>query len=92
METPIYTSNALRYLPDALGIVGVVLVLSYYFLLQTGKCQANSLAFSMGNFVGSILLLISLWFSWNIASVSIELAWCLISLFGIIRYFRGSNR
>lgn len=92
METPIYTANLLCYLPDALGIVGVVLVLWYYFLLQAGKCQANSLAFSMGNFIGSILLLISLWFSWNVASVSIELAWCLISFFGIIRYFRGSTR
>jgi len=79
--------EGINLLPDFLGICGVGLVLFYYFLLQIGKCASDSLSFSIGNFIGSILLLISLWFNWNTASVLIEVAWLFISLFGVFKYF-----
>lgn len=75
------------FLPDIVGIIGVCLVLWYYFLLQIGKCASDSLGFSLGNLMGSILLLISLWFNWNISSVLIEIAWFFISVYGIVKYF-----
>lgn len=75
------------FIPDVLGIFGVLIILWYYFLLQVGKCAANSLGFSIGNLVGAVFLLISLWYSWNLSSVIIEIAWCLISAYGIIRYY-----
>lgn len=75
------------FIPDVLGILGVLIILWYYFLLQLGKCAAHNLGFSVGNFVGAILLLISLWYNWNLASVIIEIAWCLISAYGIVRYY-----
>lgn len=80
-------TNIIDLLPDAIGILGVVVILWYYFLLQLGKCNADSLSFSVGNLVGAVLLLISLWYSWNLASVIIEVVWCLISLYGIIKYY-----
>lgn len=73
--------------PDILGTIGVVIILWYYFLLQIGKCSSESLSFSVANFIGSILLLISLWFSWNLASVIIEIAWLVISFYGIVKYY-----
>jgi hypothetical protein len=79
------------FIPDVLGIVGVLIILWYYFLLQVGKCAASSLRFSVGNFVGAILLLISLWYNWNLSSVIIEIAWCLISAYGIVRYYSHSK-
>ena len=86
-----YSSKNLFYftpfIPDVLGILGVLIILWYYFLLQLGKCAAHNLGFSVGNFVGAILLLISLWYNWNLASVIIEIAWCLISAYGIARYY-----
>lgn len=82
--------DLIDFLPDAIGICGVILVLWYYFLLQIGKCASDSLSFSVGNLVGSILLLISLWFNWNIASVLIEIAWLFISVFGIVKFFHRS--
>jgi hypothetical protein len=84
------SANFIEFMPDLLGIIGVLLVLWYYFLLQIGKCTSNSLGFSVGNFIGSILLLISLGFNWNLASVIIEIAWLLISLYGIIKYYTRS--
>lgn len=74
------------FIPDILGILGVLIILVYYFLLQVGKCTANSLGFSIGNFIGAILILVSLWDHWNLASVVIEIAWCLISIYGIFKY------
>lgn len=81
-------SDFTPFIPDILGILGVLIILVYYFLLQVGKCTANNRSFSIGNFIGSILMLVSLWYNWNLASVVIEVAWCLISTYGIIRYFK----
>ncbi len=79
------------FIPDVLGILGVLIILFDYFLLQIGKYAVSNLSFSVGNFIGSILLLISLWYNWNLASVVIEIAWCLISAYGIFRYYFRSK-
>ncbi len=71
---------------DYIGLLGVVLVLVCYFLLQFGFLSLKSFTFSFLNFVGSILLLFSLMYHWNLASVVIEVVWLLISLFGVIRF------
>ena len=80
-------SDFLPDLVDIIGLVGVVIILWYYFLLQIGKCSSNSLIFSVANFVGAILILISLVFNWNLSSVVIEVAWLLISLYGVYHYY-----
>lgn len=79
-------AKLLEHFPDILGILGVILILWYYILLQLEKCAPESLAFSMANWIGSILILISLWFSWNLASVIVEIAWFFISLYGVLKY------
>jgi hypothetical protein len=73
------------HLPNILGLFGVSLIVWYYFLLQIDKIPASSFSFSFANFIGSCLMLISLWFNWNLASVVIEVFWMLISLYGIYR-------
>lgn len=69
-----------------LGILGVVFVLFAYFLIQLGKLSSRAFLYSMMNFIGSILILISLYFTPNIPSVVIEVAWLLISAMGLVRY------
>lgn len=79
-------SNNVRVtLPDILGMIGVALELWFYMLLHLGKCAAQSLSFSLGNFIGSGLILISLVFSWNFPSFVIEVTWLLISLYGVYK-------
>ena len=85
-----FTEFMNEYLPDILGMIGVFLVLWYYCLLQIGKCSAKSLGFSIANLVGSLLILFSLWFNWNLAAVIMEIAWILTSFYGIVNYFRPS--
>ncbi len=78
-------SDIVTNLPDILGMTGVAIILWYYFLLQVGKAQAESFSFSFANLVGSALVLVSLWFNWNLSSVVIEIAWLLISLCATVR-------
>jgi len=78
-------SDIITNLPDILGMTGVAIILWYYFLLQVGKAQAESFSFSLANLLGSALVLVSLWFNWNLSSVVIEIAWFLISLCATVR-------
>ena len=68
-----------------IGIVGVVLTLVAYLLLSIGKWQADTLRYQLFNFVGSLLILVSLYFYWNLSSALIEIAWVMISMIGIYR-------
>lgn len=68
---------------NVIGMIGVVMVLVAYLLLQVDKLSQDSVIFSLSNFVGSILILVSLYFTWNLASGVIEIAWLIISTFGL---------
>lgn len=70
-----------------IGIFGVIIILIWYFLLQIEKCKATDLSFSLANAVGSICLLYSLMYDWNLPTVIIEIVWLMISIFGIVKYF-----
>ncbi len=72
--------------PDIIGMVGALLVVFAYALLQLEKMASNSLAYSLINLIGSLLLLYSLYFNWNMPSVLIEIFWLFISWFGLIKW------
>jgi len=74
---------------DILGISGVVIILIAYLFLQLGKLSVLDWRYSAANAIGAILILISLFFSFNLASFIIEVAWLLISLFGLFRAFQN---
>lgn len=70
---------------DAVGIIGVILLLIAYYLLSTNKMSSQSLSYQYYNLFGAIFILYSLLFNWNTASFLIETAWIGISLIGIYR-------
>ena len=72
---------------NTIGTVGVGLILITYFLLQTERLQSGQLLYSILNFLGSGMILISLFHEFNFPSFVVELAWVLISGFGIARWF-----
>ena len=72
---------------DLLGIIGVVLILATYMLLQLGKQSATSFLYSATNGLGASLILVSLIYDFNLSAFIIEAFWLLISLYGIVRYF-----
>ncbi len=78
-------------LHDLIGNIGVGLILVTYLLLQMGKIASESIWYSLANVLGSVLVAISLIYDFNLSAFVIEVAWALISLIGIGRYFWGSS-
>lgn len=74
---------------DAVGMFGVTLVLTAFYLINTNKLTSFNMGYQSLNLIGSILLLFSLCFHVNRASVAIEIAWISISLMGMFRILRA---
>jgi hypothetical protein len=74
---------------DILGTAGVAMIIITYVLLQTGRLQSTQLSYSLLNAVGAALILISLYYSFNLSAFIVEAFWLIISVYGIIRYFAG---
>jgi hypothetical protein len=77
---------------NIIGTIGVIVLLITYFLLQTERLAAHSLSYSLLNFTGSAMILISLLFDFNLPSFFVEVAWSFVSLMGILRWFRKYRR
>ena len=77
---------------NPVGIVGVALILIAYFFLSTGRWIADSFKYQVLNFIGAWLILYSLLFHWNLASVTIEIAWIIISVVGMVRAYRAISK
>jgi hypothetical protein len=75
-------------LHDAVGMVGVGLIMLMYILLQTGRTTADRPSFSAGNAAGAAMILYSLAFDFNFSAALIEGLWLLISLYGVWRSLR----
>jgi hypothetical protein len=74
------------FITNIVGTIGVFFCLLGYFLLQCEKIDARSLSFSLYNLFGSLMILFSLLYDWNLPAVLIEAAWAVISLLGLARF------
>ncbi len=73
---------------NSVGTMGVILCIAIFLLLQTGHIRAEQLTYSLVNLIGSLLILFSLCFAWNLSAAMIEIAWSLISFYGLLRWYR----
>ena len=73
---------------DFIGLIGVVLIVVSYLLLQLEKLRANDLAYSLLNAIGASLIVLTLLVNFNLPALLMEVFWVLISCLGIYRYFR----
>lgn len=73
---------------DWIGLLGTLLVLAAFFLLQAGRLHGNGLAYQLLNLFGAGAILVSLWGNFNISVFLLEAAWMAVSLYGIARSFR----
>ena len=77
----------MRGAPTEVGVFGVILILVAYFLLQWGKLRPGGFVYSLLNLIGALGILYSLFFEWNLSAVLMEIAWILISIYGLVRCF-----
>lgn len=75
---------------DWTGLIGVGLVLIAYFLLQAHKLSGQGYTYQVMNLLGAFGILLSLIFgTFNLSAFLQELAWFLISVYGIVRGVRA---
>ncbi len=76
------------HLSDIIGIIGVTFVLITYFLLQFDRIDSKGFWYSFLNLFGAILIMYSLFFTWNLASAVIEVFWIAISIYGVWKWYK----
>ena len=73
---------------DGIGLIGVVLVMGAYLMLQLEKLRSTDLSYSVLNAIGASLIVASLYVNFNLSAMLMEVFWVLISFIGIGRHFR----
>lgn len=76
---------------DLIGIVGVIMILLCYSLVQFEKLDVKSVSYSFYNALGAGLILISLIVDFNLSAFIIESFWVLISIIGIYKAHKRSD-
>ncbi len=75
--------------PDAIGLVGALLVCAAYFMVSRRTVDPESAGYQLMNLAGAALLLVSLWFRPNPGAILIEVIWAGIALMALVRVLRG---
>ena len=70
---------------DIGGVIGVLMMLFAYAAAQLHRLDPTKAPSLILNFVGSSLVLASLFQKFNLAAALMEGAWALVALFGLIR-------
>lgn len=76
----------------AIGMFGVLVVISAYALLATGKLAASDVRYQWLNVVGTAGILISLIAQWNMAAFIANSAWITIGIVALLRIYRARGR
>ena len=74
-------------LTDALGLTGSIAIAVTYFANLQGLVKTEGWLYSLLNFTGAALILLSLYWTWNLPAAVMEGFWALISAYGLIRAF-----
>ncbi len=74
---------------DLLGGLGVASILAAYGLLQLGRMRAEDLGYSILNWLGAALVLVSLSREFNLSAAVLESTWLVMSTIGIARWYRS---
>ena len=78
-------------IPDLIGYTGVALLIVTYAMLQLDKIDPKGFWYSFNNMIVAMLVTVSLLYTMNKASMVIEVFWFIISVCGIIMYYKRRN-
>jgi len=78
-------------IPDVIGLIGVILLITTYGLLQFDKIDPKGFWYSFNNMIVAILVTVSLYYTFNLASMVIEVFWFSLSVYGVVMYYKRRN-
>ena len=84
-------SDSLDTLFTSIGILGMLIILFAYFMLQLTRWQPHAPRYLCANILGSLCLIASLIWSWNLPLFLLQCTWILISGYGLIKYYKDSK-
>ena len=73
---------------DLVGVIGSLMICAAYWAVSAGRVAADNFKFQSANLVGSILLLISLYYRPNPGAIVIEVLWFVIAVAALYRILR----
>lgn len=77
---------------DIVGLLGTLMILAAYFLLQAGRLPGNGLPYQLLNLFGAAAILATLLGTFNLSVFLLEAAWIAVSAFGIFRTLQARRR
>ena len=77
---------------DWVGLLGTVMILGGFALLQAGKLSGTGLFYQLLNLFGAAGVLASLLGTFNLSVFLLEAAWMVVSLYGIGRSFKARSK
>lgn len=72
-------------LAPVIGLAGVAIVLVAYALLATGRMSNDDWRYPVINIIGTLGIVVSLYYQWNLPSMVAQLVWIAISIVGLMR-------
>ncbi len=77
---------------DWVGLLGTVMILGGFALLQAGKLSGTGLVYQLLNLFGAGGVLVSLLGTFNLSVFLLEAAWMAVSVYGIARSFKAKSK
>lgn len=77
---------------EIIGLIGVFFILVTYLLAQSSKISVDDWTFLIGNVFGSLCVIFSLLYQWNLAAFIVEFFWTAITLFGVYRKINNPRK
>tara|TARA_Y100000385_G_scaffold72212_1_gene72690 strand:+ start:5603 stop:5845 length:243 start_codon:yes stop_codon:yes gene_type:complete len=74
--------------PDIVGLIGVTILIVTYAMLQFDRIDPKGFWYSFNNMIVAVLVTVSLLYSFNLASMVIEVFWFGLSVYGIWNFYR----
>ncbi len=75
-----------------IGLLGVGIVMLAYGMYAAGKLASTDWRYPLLNIAGTVGILISLLYQWNLPSFVIQIVWIALSLVGLARIFWRRHR
>lgn len=77
---------------DWVGLLGTMMILGGFALLQAGKLSGTGLVYQLLNLFGAAGVLVSLLGTFNLSVFLLEAAWMAVSVYGIARSFKAKSK
>lgn len=86
--TGYFQMHDLASVSQMIGLAGFIVYMAGFAGLQLGFLDGNGATFVWTNIIRAMLVLISLMYAFNLASVLIQLSWIFFGLIGLLRRSR----